>query len=455
MKTFIRQLTPVFLLSWYHLALAATGAFLYRFPSKELVVIGVTGTNGKSTVVDLVTKIFEEAGCKTASLSSIRFKIGEKEWPNTLKMTMPGRFKLQKFLRDAVSAGCRYVVIEVTSEGIKQWRHWGIDFDVAVFTNLTPEHIESHGSFEKYRGAKGRLFEALKFQNANSNSQTNSKMQIPTHKRTKISIVNLDDEHAEYFLKFDADEIYGYTIENEKLYSKIQNVTKTLTAKRYTLLPLGIEFFVDNTPFRLKLHGEFNVYNALAAICVGVSQEIDLGIIKHALEKIETVPGRFEIVIEKPFLVIVDYAHTPDALKNVYETVMSPYPKPYTLNPRMICVLGAAGGGRDKWKRPELGRIAEEYCGEIILTNEDPYDENPDVILEEIAAGFSQTPKYQKIFDRREAISRALSFARQGDIVVITGKGCEPWMMVAGGKKIHWDDRRMVREELTRLKIGI
>ncbi len=157
----MRQLIPGFLLSWYHLALAAAGAFLYRFPSRELIVIGVTGTNGKSTVVDMCHRIFRESGGKVASLSSIRFAINDEERQNTLKMTMPGRFRLQKFLRDAVNAGCGYAIIEVTSEGIKQWRHWGIDFDVAVLTNLTPEHIESHGSFEKYKETKGKLFQGL------------------------------------------------------------------------------------------------------------------------------------------------------------------------------------------------------------------------------------------------------------------------------------------------------
>jgi UDP-N-acetylmuramoyl-L-alanyl-D-glutamate--2,6-diaminopimelate ligase len=386
-KNLIKKFIPPFLLDWYHLSLSLLGAILYRFPSRKIKVIGVTGTNGKSTVVYLTTKILEEAGFKVASLSSIKFKIGDKEWQNTLKMTMPGRMKLQKFLHQAVKENCQYAVLEVTSEGIKQHRQRFVDFDVAVFTNLTPEHIESHGSFEKYKEAKGKLFRACK----------------------NIHIINIDDPAAEYFLQFPA-------------------------ARKITYQKLEEQFLI-------KLLGEFNLYNASAAIQVGLSQGIDLATCQRALENIESIPGRMEVVIKEPFRVIVDYAHTPDSLEKVYQAVPS----------RKICVLGACGGGRDKWKRPELGKIAQKYCDEIILTNEDPYNENPQHILNQIESGFSQIPnskfqipKYEKILDRKEAIRRALSLARPGDAVIITGKGSEPWMCIAGGKKIPWDEKGIV-----------
>jgi len=407
-KTLIKKFIPSFLLGWYHLSLAFFGAIFYRFPSyppkfsfgkfrwaRKLKVIGITGTSGKSTVVNLATRILEEGGFKVASLSSIKFKIGDREWLNTLKMTMPGRLKLQKFLRQAVSAGCQYAVIEVTSEGIKQHRQRFIDFDIAVFTNLTPEHIESHGSFERYREAKAKLFQACK----------------------NIHIINTDDPNAEYFLQFPAQKkiVYGS--------------------------PTSVKL-------NLKLLGEFNIYNALAALQVGLSQGIDLKTCKRALEKVEGIPGRMEVVIEEPFKVIVDYAHTPDALRKVYQTLLNSKLK--SQNSKLICVLGACGGGRDKWKRPELGRIAEKYCDQIILTNEDPYDENPEKILEDIVKG---APKAQKILDRKAAIKKALSLAKLGDTVIITGKGSEPWMCVEHGKKIPWDDRKIVREELDRLNL--
>lgn len=402
MKEFIQKLVPAFLLDWYHFILAFLGAFFYWFPSKKIKVIGVTGTNGKTTTVEMISKILEEAGYKVALMNSIRFRISNEEESNMLKMTMPGRFRIQKFLRQAVNSKCQYVVLEVTSEGIKQHRHRFIDFEIAVFTNLTPEHIESHGSFEKYRAAKGKLFQTCK----------------------NIHIINIDDENADYFLKFPAKEKYKY---------RIKEGQPVINGN-----PISIN---------LKLPGEFNIYNALAAISVGLSQAIDLDICKKAVEKIEGIPGRMEEVISQPFKVIVDYAFTPNALEKVYQTLSSKFK---TQNSKLICVLGSAGGGRDKWKRPVLGKIAVKYCQEIIITNEDPYDEDPLEIIEQVAKGTKG--KAKKIEDRREAIRESLKLARPGDVVVITGKGCEPWICVAGGKKIPWDDRRIVREEFEKLR---
>jgi len=411
MKEFLKKFIPSFLLSWYHFLLAFLGTILYWFPSKKLKVIGLTGTNGKTTAVEMISKILEEAGFKVASLSSIKFKIGDKEWPNTLKMTMPGRLKLQRFLRQAVNSGCQYVVLEVTSEGIRQYRHRFIDFEGAVLTNLTPEHIEAHGSFENYRAAKGKLFQTTK----------------------GIHIINIDDENGKYFLQFPAEKKYQYQI-------------------------LGDRISINGDPIsiNLKLLGKFNLYNAAAAICVGLSQGVNLETCKIALEKIEGVPGRMEKVISEPFKVFVDYAFTPNALEEVYQTLkyLTPgvkYSTPGVEYNRMICVLGACGGGRDKWKRPVLGEIAAKYCDEVVATNEDPYDENPMEIIEQVANGCKE--KAKKILDRREAIREALKLAKQNDVVIITGKGCEPWICVAKGKKIPWDDRQVVKEEFNNLQL--
>ena len=396
MKELIKKFIPEFLLNWYHFILAFLGAFFYQFPSKKIKVIGVTGTNGKTTVVELLTKILEEAGLKVAVLSSIKFKIREKEWSNKLKMTMPGRFKIQRFLRQAVNSGCQCAVLEVTSEGILQHRHQFINFDVAVFTNLSPEHIERHGSFEKYREAKGKLFENTK----------------------NVHVINIDDKNADYFLQFEARKKYTYGLEQGEINNK-------------------------NIQFNLKLPGEFNIYNALAATCVGLSQGISLDVCKKAVEKVEGIPGRMELVISRPFKVIIDYAFTPAALEKVYQTIQ---------NTKLICVLGACGGGRDKWKRPVLGEIAAKYCDEVFVTNEDPYDENPMEIIEQVARGTKGRAK--KIVDRREAIKEALKSAKLGDTVIITGKGSEPWMCVKGGKKIPWNDREVAKEEFNKLKNG-
>jgi len=421
-KDLIRKTTPSFLIGYYHLTLAFLGAVIYGFPSKKLIIVGVTGTNGKTTVVEMITYILEEAGFKTALSSSIRFKIGSEEWPNTLKMTMPGRLKIQKFLRQAVNAGCKYAVLEVTSEGIKQYRHKFIDFDAAVFTNITPEHIERHGGFEAYKKAKGKLFQSLG----------------EGSKKKTTCIVNLDDPNADYFLQFPAKEKFGYRIKDE-YFKSFQG--RIVEAKNYNLMNNGLKFTVEEKEINLNLLGKFNIYNSLAAISFGLSQGIDIETCKRGLEKVQGIPGRMEIVNKEPFSVVVDYAHTPAALENVYKTLN---------DSRLICVLGAAGGGRDKWKRPELGQIAANYCQKIILTDEDPYDEDPKQILSEIKNGISianfEEADLYEILDRKEAIEKAMQLAGAGDTVVITGKGSEPWMCVANGKKIPWDDRKIVRE---------
>ncbi|MFH1894534.1 MAG: UDP-N-acetylmuramoyl-L-alanyl-D-glutamate--2,6-diaminopimelate ligase [Patescibacteria group bacterium] len=399
-KNLIKKFLPSFVLDWYHFKLAFLGALIYRFPSRNLKVIGVTGTNGKSTVVEMITKIFETAGIPVASQSTIRFKIKDKEWPNTYKMTMPGRFFIQKFLRQSTDAGCQYAIIEVTSEGIKQFRHKFINFDAAVFTNLAPEHIEAHGNFENYKKAKGKLFQITK----------------------NIHIINADDKSADYFLQFAAKKTYTFGLSKG-------------------------DINYQNTNFKLQLLGDFNISNALAAIGAGISQGISTDICKRAVEKITGIPGRMEMVVSEPFLVFVDYAFTPNALEKVYQTLTANYKLPST---KLVCLLGACGGGRDKWKRKVLGQIAAKYCDEIIVTNEDPYEENPEKIIREVASGAGR--KAKTISDRREAIKEALKIARPNDAVVLTGKGSEPWICQAGGKKIPWDEKKAVLEEMAELK---
>jgi len=357
----------------------------------------VTGTNGKTTTVEMISKILEEADYKVALINSIRFKIRDEEEPNMLKMTMPGRLKIQRFLRKAVNSGCQYAVLEVSSEGIKQHRHQFINFGIAVFTNLTPEHIEAHGGFENYKAAKGKLFQATK----------------------GIHVINIEDENKDYFLQFPAKRKYTYGLEKGDINAK-------------------------DIQLNLSLIGEFNIYNALSAICVGISQGVDLETCKKALAKVKGIPGRMEEVISQPFKVFVDYAFTPNALDKVYQTLK---PK----NGRMICVLGACGGGRDKWKRPILGEIAARYCDEIIITNEDPYDEDPIEIINQVSAGTNESAK--KILDRREAIREALRIARSGDVIVSTGKGCEPWICIEDGKKMPWDERKVIKEEFNKLTL--
>ena len=437
------------MISFYHYFSAYLSALFYGFPSRKLTVIGVTGTNGKSTTVLMITRILEWAGFMVGSVSSFWYKIGEHEKSNPLHMTMPGPWQLQKLLRQMVGAGCQYAVLEVTSEGIKQFRHRGINFDVAVLTNLSPEHIEAHGGFEKYRAAKMKLFAGLEY----SRRKT-----IIGGKIAKTSVVNLDDKNADYFLRFGADKKYGFGIGNKELRTKNKGV-KMIEARDIENKEDSVSFFVFDgstslaTPslsrgslFLIPIIGNFNANNALAATTVAISQGINLDIAIAALKKITGIPGRMEFIQKQPFYVIVDLAHTPPAIEKVYQAVKKLLK---SIDNKIITVFGAAGGGRDHWKRPELGRLAARYCDKIILTNEDPYDENPQKIVDEIFGGIFQEAqnKVEQILDRRQAIKHALKSAMPGDIVLLLGKGTEPNMVFAD-KKIPWDDRVVVREEL-------
>ncbi len=396
----------------YHRLLALLGALRYGFPSRKLYVIGVTGTKGKSTVTELIAAILEEAGHAVALSNTIRFKIGTKSEPNLYKMSMPGRFFMQWFLACAVRERCTFAVIEMTSEGAKLNRHRYVDLDAFVFTNLSPEHIESHGSFEAYRDAKLVLRDAL----------------IASLKPKKVIVSNRDDEHGELFATVPAG------IER-RLYSLKH-------AEPHTENDRGVLLTFEGVSIHSPLVGLFNTYNILAAATFARAVDIPTSTIKRAVERLSLVHGRVErIDLGQNFTVVVDYAHTKDSLEKLYQAFG---------NEQRICVLGNCGGGRDRWKRPEMAQVAERYCREVILTNEDPYDEDPRAIVRDMEEGMS-TKKPVVIMDRREAIRYALSRARPRDVVLISGKGTDPYIMGPYGSKQEWSDARVAREELERL----
>ena len=340
--------------SWYHFFWSFFGALFFGFPSNRIFVLGVTGTKGKSTVLELVNAILEAAGKKTALLSSVRIKIDQQSQKNYIGNTMPGRAFIQSFLRQAVGAGCEYALIEVTSQGVLQHRHRFINWGAALFTNLAPEHIEAHKGFENYRKAKGDFFRYVSGQK---------------NPAKKLFFINKDDSSSQYFINAAND---GKII----LYSKSE---------------------ISNSLFAIpdSLKGDFNRENIAAAAAFAESQGISEETIKNAIKNFPGVPGRMETIQEKPFKVVIDYAHTPDSLEKVYQTINSKLlpagRQGKTQNSKLICVLGSAGGGRDKWKRPKMGEIAAKYCDEIILTNEDSYDENPNQILSEIKSGIQNS----------------------------------------------------------------
>lgn len=405
-KSVFKKLQPP-----YHFLVSLAGAVIYRFPAKKIYVIGVTGTKGKSTTTEIINGILEEAGFKTALSNTIRFKIGGDSERNLYKMSMPGLFFMQDFLYRAVKTGCTHAIVEMTSEGAKQFRHKWIDLDAFVFTNISPEHIESHGSYERYLAAKLSIADLI----------SRSK------KPNKILVVNGDDPEAGRFLSVKADKKINFSLKEAEPYSTAENDTY---------------FTFKNQRIDLKLVGLFNIYNALAAASLASAMNVPVETIKSALEKILAVKGRVEkIEVGQNFDVIVDYAHTPDSLEKLYQA----FP-----DQRKICVLGNTGGGRDKWKRPEMARIAEKYCDQIILTNEDPYDEDPEKIVNEMKSVIKNKP-CTTVMDRREAIAKAFSIARLGNVVLISGKGTDPYIMGPNGTKQEWSDQEVAAEELRKI----
>jgi UDP-N-acetylmuramoyl-L-alanyl-D-glutamate--2,6-diaminopimelate ligase len=399
---------------FYHLLLAHTGTVIYRKPSRHLYVIGVTGTKGKSSTTEFINSILEAAGKKTAVLSTIHFKIGDTTSPNKYKMTMPGRFFTQKFLRKAVAAGCEYAVIEMTSEAARFYRHKGVELDALIFTNLSPEHIESHGSFTKYKEAKLRLVKHL----------------AKSKKPVRVSIANIDNPHGYSFLIHTVDKNIGYSLRDVQIIHEDENSSTIL---------------YKDTEIRIPLPGRFNILNALAALKLGEVLGITKDVMKQGVEQLTKIRGRVEkIDCGQDFTVVVDYAHTDDSLRKLYEAFPAS---------RKIAVLGSTGGGRDAWKRPVLGKIADEYCDQIIITNEDPYDEDPMKIINEVASGVTKHTA-TTIIDRREAIAHAISLAHTGDVVLISGKGTDPYIMGPHGTKEVWDDATVAREELQKIVNG-
>ncbi|MDP3963831.1 MAG: UDP-N-acetylmuramoyl-L-alanyl-D-glutamate--2,6-diaminopimelate ligase [bacterium] len=467
-KKIIKSLLPKGALSWYHRGLAFLGALYYGFPSRRLIVIGVTGTKGKTSTVHLIAKILEYAQYNVGVISGLEMRVGKDSVPNKMKMTMPGRFFIQQYLRKMVDAGCTYAVVEVTSEGIAQHRHRHIDFDAAVFTNIAPEHLEAHGSFEKYLAEKEKLFASLR---------TGVKTKIVKGRKVHIAktiIVNGDDAHADDFLSYPADRRYACHVGSEEDEDAESMPAEHVSAVLRDVTGSKSVFLVRDVPFTMHLPGLFNIANALLAIAVSIGEGIPLGVIAKALETVKGIPGRMEDVSGvADFRVIVDYAHTPHSLDAVYRTIYSNRSSPQMPAGRLICVLGAAGGGRDRWKRPVLGAVAGMWCDEVIVTDEDPYDEDPRVIMGAVAEGVQHAQtQYSRFFgegvtlprsegrrapipkiipDRRGAIHAALRSAEKGDVVAITGKGSEQIMAVQGGKLIPWDDRQIVREELAKV----
>lgn len=440
LKRLIRKIVPETWVNRYHYALALVASVVYRHPSNEMVVIGVTGTNGKSTTVEFIGRILEHAGARVGWTSTASFKIGETEWPNDKKMTMLGRFATQKMLRQMVKSGCTYAIVETSSQGISQSRHIGINYDVAVLTNLTPEHIEAHGGFENYKNAKKQLFVKTKY---------SRRKKIQEFFFEKTAVVNLIDPSSQEFLSIGLDRSFGFALDQKYVATQDRPMTVIpVIAEQVDYAPDTTVFHLGGLKWKLNLVGRFYLEDVLAAVSVCRALGLDWPILQDASERLLPVPGRLERIDEgQSFSVIVDYAYEPAALNAIYETIK------LFAHKRIIHIVGSAGGGRDVARREILGSLSAQHDDIVIVTNEDPYDEDPIEIINQVADAARDSGKIDgidlfRILDRQEAINYAISLAKPGDLVLITGKGCEPVMAVANGQKIPWDDRIAARTAL-------
>ncbi|NOX97798.1 MAG: UDP-N-acetylmuramoyl-L-alanyl-D-glutamate--2,6-diaminopimelate ligase [Nitrospirae bacterium] len=400
-------------------ALAKVSDNFYEHPSGRIKVIGVTGTNGKTTTTYFSEAIFKAAGFKVGLVGTINYRWGERVLPAA--NTTPSSLDLQRMLSEMIKADCRIAILEVSSHSLDQHRVDGVEFDVGIFTNLTRDHLDYHGDLSHYLKSKAILFQKL-----------------GERERTKdpgLALINLDDRYGRYLRKITPVEVLTYGLSRRA----------DIRASRIKLGLTGTSFRV-NTPagsfsLKVKLIGKGNVYNILSAIGVGISQGVELGTIKEGLEKIEGVPGRFELVdAGQEFTIIVDYAHTPQALENLLK-----------MSGRMgkgkIITVFGCGGDRDKGKRPLMGRIASRYSDYSILTSDNPRSEEPGEIIRQIQGGFGRRANYAIVEDRSRAIKEALSRAGKDDLVIVAGKGHESYQVLKD-TVIPFDDRDVVRKIL-------
>ncbi|MDQ0164603.1 UDP-N-acetylmuramoyl-L-alanyl-D-glutamate--2,6-diaminopimelate ligase [Bacillus horti] len=424
----IEATVPVIIVPDTRRSLAFLAAEFFRNPTKELGLIGVTGTNGKTTVTHLLEAIFEGVGNRTGRIGTIGTKIGDtlREGKNTT----PESLELQRSFREMVDAGCKYAFMEVSSHAIQMGRIRGCQFKTAIFTNLTQDHLDYHGTMEEYKRAKGLLFAQL------GSSYDSDKL--------KYAIINGDDPVSQYYMDITPAQVITYGIDSQDVDVRATNIKISSEGMQFT-----VESFMGTEDFRVQLLGKFNVYNLLSTIAAGLVEGISLSQIKQSLEQVKGVRGRLESVSAgQGFSVVVDYAHTPDSLENVLLTA-----KEFAEN-RVLCVIGC-GGDRDRTKRPIMAQIAARHADYSVLTSDNPRTEEPAQILEDMIQGLTQEKVskelYTSLVDRREAIYTAIEMARPGDVVIIAGKGHETYQDI-NNQKLHFDDREVVLEALGQRK---
>ena len=401
------------------IALADLSANFYGHPARKLKLAAVTGTNGKTTTTFLIKHICEKAGLRCGLIGTVRYEIGERILPAI--RTTPESLDLQELLAQIVNAGCRAAAMEVSSHALAQDRARGLEWDVAVFTNLTQDHLDFHGTMESYFDSKAKLF-----------AQLGSQQKKPK----PVAIVNIDDRYGEQLLdrigKRVAVVTYGMSVRAD---FRASNYRVEFSGTSYQLDARGKSYLV-----RVPLIGRFNVANSVAALAAANALGIGLRDAVLSLGKSPQVPGRLELVpAKRQFQAFVDYAHTPDALRNVLKTLRE-------LEPHRLIVVFGCGGNRDRQKRPLMGEIVDRHADYAIITSDNPRKEDPKAIVEEIEKGF-RLSRYEKIVDRTQAIGRAIALAQPRDIVLIAGKGHENYQEFAD-YTIPFDDIQVARRAI-------
>jgi UDP-N-acetylmuramoyl-L-alanyl-D-glutamate--2,6-diaminopimelate ligase len=421
----------------YHLVFNYTINILIGRPSESLIVIGITGTKGKTSTVYTLYQTLVKLGLKVGLTSSVYSSNGIELAKNKIRNSMPGRGQIHRLMREAKNNGATVFIVEVTSEGLAQNRHRGIHFDSVVITNLYPEHLEAHGGFENYKKAKGLLFQSF---DKSRSKKINSKVIHP------LAWVNQDDKYQNFYRG----------LANKQVYSTGKSEQATIQMLSIKSDQNGLEFsYQDNNTKQIykvttPVLGEFMGYNLLFVIGIAQWLGYDYTQINKVLANLNDIPGRMNKVSTNP-TIFVDYAHIPEALEKVYQTINTSFK---TKNSKTIAILGSCGGGRDTWKRSPMGKVAGQMNDYVIVTDEDPYDENPQSIIDEVFSGVVEAGKIEntnawRILSRREAFKKALAIAQKQDIIVITGKGSESSIIRANGVKENWNDTEEILKLLS------
>lgn len=398
--------------------LAQLGKNFFENPLADLKLVGITGTNGKTTTSYLLYNILKKHAGGAALFGTIKNIIGDEELDSS--RTTPESVDLYRYFSKMSEKGVQYGVMEVSSHALDLYRVEGMDFAAAIFTNISPEHLDYHKNLENYREVKSRLFSQLQ--------------------QDQFAIINLDDTNADYIKEKSGGKNYFYSLASPEA---------DLYTSNYLLHQKGMEYSTAGrieSPFRLNLGGIFNIYNSLAAILTADLLGVEQKTIKKALTEITAVPGRFEIInAGQDFQIVVDYAHTPDGMKNVLETAAA-------MDKNRLIVLFGCGGDRDRSKRPAMAALAEKYADFTIVTNDNPRSEDSASIFAEIEAGFSEKfNAYEIIADRKKAIEEAVQIAEKGDLVMLLGRGHEKYQILKD-KKIELDDRRVAYQAAEKMK---